>query len=167
MDGRGLEGRGKVMSSNQYPFDFDGLQRGDSLSHEMIISLMPEAQLKVGDDYKWFLLGLRDKIQIAFQDRGDMAYVKVEGEGLRILTHAEQTEYLAKEQEATRRKAKRQYLFQANVDPTQLTPDEKREHERQLIINGRYIQAMQTTDKALKREKLTRPEPNRIIQIAG
>lgn len=138
------------MAMNQYPFNFDGLARGDFLSRDAIEERMPEVKGKNHDEFKLFLLGLRDKIALHFEHKGDLAYIKCEVDGLRILTHLEQSIYTAQMQDRLRNRTINYFKFQSSTDIAEFTQAEKNEHERQLLINSHYIQAMARTTRILK-----------------
>ena len=138
---------------SKYPLDFQSLQRGQVISQEELASMLPAEDKENLKKLELFTLSIRDRIEKEFIERGDAAWIKSENGGLRILDHAEQSAWLEKEANRHRRGLRKGMLFLSQVDPERLTSEERKSHDRRLIVEGRYLQAQQKVSKQLALEK--------------
>lgn len=145
--GNGAGGASPLRLLERYPLDLEGLRKGDELAEADLVALLPDLAALDHDAYQWFLLTLRGKIEQHFAARGTPVYVKNDHRGLRILTDAEATAYLGREQVRHRRALRKNFLILAHVDAQQLSGDAKRAHERRLVVESRYLQAQEQVRK--------------------
>jgi hypothetical protein len=116
------------MDAQRFPLDFQALKRGDYLTPQQV----EQATLTPRDhrNYRVEMRQLRDQIMAQFLTRGEVVTVITENDGLRILTHAEQSEHAPTREQ----RAVRQMLIAraegAAVDLQQLTDDQRQRHER-------------------------------------
>jgi len=122
----------------RFPLDFDKLQRGDYLTPEQVEA----ATLKPRTDPQFWAaaLQLRSMILAHFRARGDLVTVISEGDGLRILTHAEQAEYAPQREERAVRQLVLSHAEGKAVDVAQLSDDQRQRHERWMLRNAFRVQ---------------------------
>lgn len=137
------------MNLERYPLDFEVLRRGDFLSPEDVERATNT--LRSVPDYWRKQLKLRDMIQEWFRDnRGDVVTVTCEQDGLRLLTHEEQSAY------ASRRgsRAVGQIMVAAvelsAVDVTQLSENTQATHARRNYL------------ASFRAQQLMKPPPPRL-----
>lgn len=83
------------MDLERFPLDYESLKRGDFLAPEVVERAVLTSRTE--DGYWAKVLKLRDGIRRWFLDnRGDFVTIVCEGDGLRILTHPEQSEYASR-----------------------------------------------------------------------
>lgn len=124
---------------SRFPLDFDSLKRGDFLSPEAV----EEATLmERSDPHYWrAVLRLKAKIMDHFQVKhGEIVTVVQRGDGLRILTHAEQAEHAPMREERAVKQLVRSHAEGQAVDLTQLDAEQRQKHERWLLRNAFRVQ---------------------------
>ena len=127
----------------RFPLDFDKLRRGDFLTPEQVEA----ATLKRRSDPQFWAaaLQLRAMILAHFRARGDLVTVTSDGDGLRILTHAEQAEYAPQREERAVRQLVLSHAEGKAVDVAQLSDEQRHRHERWMLRNAfRVQQALKT-----------------------
>ncbi len=83
------------METERFPIDCEPMKRGDYLAPEVVEKAVMVSRHH--DSFWWKKIALRDFIRRWFRDnRGDFVTVTCEGDGLRILTHPEQSEHGAR-----------------------------------------------------------------------
>jgi len=119
----------------RYPIDFDLLLKGQVLTAENLahISGCQPGTTK----YEFFCMTLA---QMIFSETGFTA--KRCGDDLRILTDSEAAQYNARRVEQHVRGVFQRFEMLVSVDMANLSIDEKRDYERQLLNKGRYVQAL-------------------------
>ncbi len=122
----------------RFPLDFDKLQRGDFLTPEQVEA----ATLKRRTDPQFWAasLQLRSLILASFRARGDFVTVVSEGDGLRILTHAEQAEYAPQREERAVRQLVLSHAEGRAVDVLKLSDEQRHRHERWMLRNAFRVQ---------------------------
>lgn len=132
----------------QQTLDIDSLQKGDFIPSEVIEQVR---DVTVGTQaFAFELMRLRTEIEASFLKRtGKRATVKSEGNGLRVLTDSEATEYNAGMVEQGRRRIFTSHARNVDVDENQLTSGEKKEHTRRVEISSAYTQALSKESKKL------------------
>ena len=135
------------MNPERYPLDFDALNKGDVLTPE---SLARITSTEVGTPaYQFAILGLRCEIERELEAAGRPVTVKQDGDGLRILTDEEATDYNHAQLQAGLRKVARSHRRNLLVDRTQLSIEKQKAHDRRLIAEGAYVQSIAETRKRL------------------
>jgi len=125
--------------ASRFPLDFDSLKRGDFLSPEAV----EEATLKqrTDPDYWRAVLRLKAKIVDHFKvAHGDLVTVVQRGDGLRILTHAEQAEHAPMREERAVRQLVLSHAEGQAVDLSQLDSEQRQKHERWMLRNAFRVQ---------------------------
>lgn len=116
----------------RFPLDFDQLSRGDYLPAEVVEkAILAE---RSDPNYRIKVLGLRDQIRRHFREvHGDVVTIVSERDGLRILTHSEQSDYAPeRERRAVSQIITAQIEAQA-VDVSQLVDDDQRKRHDQFL----------------------------------
>ncbi len=147
----------EIQSTTRWPLDYDSLDKGDMISVDRIEQI---TGTKHGTDaYTFSSLKLAKRIQSELHDRGRIWTVKSDRGALRILTDSEAAAYNHEIQVQDRRSMLRRFHLQQAVDTAQLTESDKQEHQRNLEIDGRFIQALLATRKELQLESSKRNVP--------
>lgn len=124
----------------KYPFDFDMLKKGDVIPVERIELLIMTKQDH--PKYSLRILRLKDQIESELERRGRPVTVRTDHGCLVILTDPEAAEY-NKAQFGIRRHQLsicHQRTLQVNV--TQLTDEQRKIHERNIVVQGAQLSAM-------------------------
>lgn len=131
------------MTSNTTPFpmDFSNLKRGD---------LIPPAEVERATmcrsdapEFWHEQMQLRDDIRRYFRATyGDLVTIRMEGAGLRLLTHPEQAEYAPHRANRAVRQMLTAQAEAAAVDVKQLSDDQRKSHDRFLLRNAFRVQQM-------------------------
>jgi len=126
----------------RWPVDYDCLQRGVYLPPEVI----EKATLTSRHDVKAYALAsLRFRTQIIdfFREvRRDFVVVVSQGDGLRILDHAEQADYAPKRESHGIRQIRRAHAEGTAVDVLKLTEAQRERHDRWLSRNTFRLQQL-------------------------
>lgn len=128
--------------------DYDSLAKGDVIPVERVEELT--GKKFGGADFDFALLRLRGRIEDALFSRSKYFAIRTEKGSIRILSDEDAAHYTHSEQVRLRASQCRKFALQMAVDATRLTADMKRQHERNIEINGKYMLAMQATEKQLK-----------------
>ena len=128
-----------MTEGSRFPLDFDTLKRGDFLAPEEVEAA---TLTKRTEDHYWRkVLRLKAEIMDHFQaKRGEVVTVVSRGDGLRILTHAEQAEHAPIREERAIKQLVRSHAEGAAVDLSQLDTEQKQRHERWLLRNAFRVQ---------------------------
>jgi len=140
----------------KFPFDMDALQKGDVLTEAFFREKMPDLPDASDMGYKFVVMGIKESIETAFYERGEIAYVKHEKDDLHILTDIEASPYIERKQRQYRKAIAKNAVILRHVETEAFSLEETREHETRLVREGRYLQAQRrvTTDlKALAMAK--------------
>jgi hypothetical protein len=128
--------------------DFDGLKKGDTVTVGTIQEITGKTYGT--QEYAFAALALRDRIMYELRLRGLLVTVVCDGGSLRILTDVEASQYNSAQTHAYLHRAARSHHQLLEVDPTQLTPEERAEWERSVFVGGKYIQALAMARKEVK-----------------
>jgi uridine kinase len=128
------------MDAERFPIDYDRLTKGTVIGADVVEKF--RAVKCPQTDFEFARLQLRDLVRRELSIRGVSVVIVNDGEGLRILNDAEAATYTSERFHLRLRQALRQFGDQMSVDVTQLTDDERRQHERSVEINGKYAQAL-------------------------
>lgn len=139
------------MALEQFPFDEKDLYKGRHFTQAELTERFPDLDSMPPEKYQLELLKYKELLDKQLQKiKGVLAYVKIEGSGIKILTDAEATAYINRLQVRARRHMANNFLRLQNVDFSALSDHERQAHERRLIIESRYVQAQRQTDIDVK-----------------
>lgn len=139
------------------PIDYDSLNKGDVIPASRIAEIT-----KTSPDSKKYplqLLRLKNRIERELAERGHVWTLATINGDLKILTDAEASTYNYVESSHARRKERRCFVRQGSVDTSQLPSDQRREHDRRLEIQGRYIQAQASVRQQIRLKPAERNVP--------
>lgn len=113
------------MTADRFPLDFDQLHRGDYLPPEVVEKAVLTDR---GDaNYRIKVLGLREQMRRHFREvHGDVVTIVSERDGLRILTHSEQSDYAPERERRAISQIITAQIEARAVDVTQLVDDDQR-----------------------------------------
>jgi len=134
----------------KFPFDIDILQKGDVLTEAFLRDKIPDLPNSSDMGYKFAIMGIKQSIETAFYERGEIAYVKHERNDLRILMDMEASPYIEKKQRQYRKQIAKNAVILRHVETETFSPEETREHEARLVREGRYLQAQRQVMMSLK-----------------
>lgn len=141
-----------------YPLDYATLVKGQMIHAEHIEKIT--GAKRGSDRYRLGMLGLKQSIEKETDALGRPMIVREIQSELRILTDAEAAKYLARRRKSHVRGVCRSFKRQAKVDTANLTVDQRKEHETQMLLTGRYVSAMRSARrKVFAVEKYTPPVP--------
>ena len=101
-------------------------------------------------DYPLRLVALKEAIERALERSGRNWTLAIVGPCIHVLSDAEASEYNHRQAIISRRREARRFAKLGGVDASQLTDDERREHERRVIIDGRHMAAHAMAAKELR-----------------
>jgi hypothetical protein len=130
-----------------FPLDFDNLNKGDEISTEQI-----EEFGRCNRQHQRFrLVGLRlaKKIETACRERGKLLRARLVKFVIRVLTDEEAAIFDAENFKRGRRKQVRALRRLLEVNPSNLTALHQREHERNLLVFGKELQAARSARSAI------------------
>lgn len=145
-----------------FPLDFDSLKKGDNITPDRLEQL---TERKRGTDgYNLAVLALRERIVRECRDRGKHFTVAVVKGSLRVLTDEEAALYNAKTFRAGFRRSGKSLRRLTRVNTEMLSESQKKDHERNVLVFGKMLQAAQSARAAIaatphKRSTPGLPEP--------
>jgi uncharacterized membrane protein YccC len=141
---------------NQFPIDFDALQRGMVLSIKELEQVLGLKYQPGETTWAFAVMGLQSQIC----NQTDLTAV-VDGGAIRILTDAEasQNNYRAVQLHTRRIYRRNRKLLQ--VDRQQLTPDQQSEHESRVRVSGSIVSALIGATRKVIGQPTT-PLPSRL-----
>lgn len=128
---------------DRYPIDFGLLKKGDEFNRQQLEDILGE---KAGTEKFQFA---RLALQGMIHERTDFTAKCMGDDGLRILTDPEASEHNAKRFDQGLRAMAFRHQRNALVDVEQLSEDQRRKHDRQLMIQSRYVSAMVKVSRML------------------
>lgn len=141
----------------KHPIDYDSLRKGDVIPASQIEKI---TGTKVDHkNYAFRLLRLKERVERELADRGKIWTLSCTNGDLKILTDSEAATYNYVESSHARRKERRCFIRKGAVDVTQLPEDQRPQHERELEIQGKYIQAQNAVRQQLRLESVKRSVP--------
>lgn len=125
---------------DKHPIDVNALSKGELLNHDTL----EKATGKKRDtqEYAFAVMGLQHNI-----NSNTLMTAKITPDGLRILTDSEASEYNHGQFRQALGRTVRRHGKSLQVDASQLSPEEQKKHERQLINQSRIVQAISTARK--------------------
>lgn len=142
----------------RWPMDYDELRKGDIIPAERVERIVGIKQ-SAGQAYQLALLSLTSQIAQELGDRGRNWTLKTERGGIHILTDAEASTYNHREAKKARRAMLRRHQLNLSVDVGALNEDQRKQHDRIIEIDGKYVQAMFATRKELQLQAHRRSTP--------
>lgn len=141
----------------RWPIDFDALGKGSEIS-------VPELERIIGHprsttQFQLGTMALCDLISRHLLARGLIATVAVVKGAVRVLTDAEASVYLRKRRQHLLSGFVRTNYRTLAVDVNNLTPAERSHHERELEIQGKYMQAIATARAQIRLGSYKRSTP--------
>jgi hypothetical protein len=149
-----------MMQATRFPIDYDALNKGDTIPADRCEQILGIKQSV--PRYALALLGLKERVEDELHERGKNWTLRTEKGALRVLTDAEASTYNHHESRRHRHALKRRFALGSAVDMANLTDDQRKEHERTLYTDGRYVQAMEDTRKQLRSEAHQRATPKQL-----
>jgi hypothetical protein len=128
-----------MTEATRWPIDYDSLTKGTIIPVQRIEEI---TQTQRGTSaYDFAVLRLSARIERELHDRGRIWTVKSEKGALKILTDSEAAVYNHALQVQARASELRRFALQQAVDVSSLGTDVRKQHERNMEIDGKYIQA--------------------------
>lgn len=138
-------------SVKRYPIDFDSLAKGDIVAVETIEQIL---EVKHGTTaYQLGCLGLCGEIEKQMSYRGPRPTLKISKGAILILHDNEATITSERRIRNDLHRAVRNYGRLTQVVIANLTDEEKTQHDRRLMSQGRLLQALARERKAMADEK--------------
>ncbi len=151
------EKRMSTVQAERFPFDYDTMDKGDVIPAEKLEEI---TELSRKDkDYQLAILKVKGQItkELAIREKGIV--VRCDHDCLRLLTDPEAAEYTRTRFKQELRALARVHMQAMQVDATKLDDDQKKSHERQLEVQGKYIQAMAKAKKEIRLTSHKRQTP--------
>lgn len=127
------------MEATRIPLDFDTMDKGSTVPVSTVEAIVGCDRSRA--DYALGAMRLCQEIGSRLRDRGIHAVVKLDGGAVRVLTDEEAVAYTAQQRDAGFRKMVRAHDSALRIDRTQLSESAAAQHERQIIIGGRFVAA--------------------------
>lgn len=128
------------MTAQQYPFDTDGLNKGDTIGPETLEHAYGVGRTQTA--YRWVLLRARRFVVSAFEERGLVVTVVIRGDSLKICTDDEQYAPNTRSIATGQRKMRRGHGRMIGADRSKMSPEILAKHDRAVEVNGRKLAAM-------------------------
>ena len=127
-------------SIRYHPLDFDNLNKGDEISTEQIEEF---GRCTVRDDKRFRLaaMALKTRVIRESRDRGKLFTVAIIKNRIRILTDEEAAIYNPRQFKHGFRHQLRALKRLTEVDASNLSDQQQRDHERNLLVCGKMVQA--------------------------
>lgn len=130
-----------------FPLDFDALEKGHCINAERLQQLT--GKQRGTDEYNLAVLALRERIVRECKDRNKNFTVAMVKGALRILTDEEAAVYNVRTFRAGFRRSHSSLRRLAKVDTAALSDQQKSEHERNVIVFGKMLQAARSARTAI------------------
>ena len=145
--------------TDKYPLDFEAIFKGQHITQQELEQITGK---KAGtDEYQFALLGLQQQIQ-----NKTNCTVKISNKyELQVLTDEEASRHNYKLFVQNMRSMRTRFDLNASVDVSELSDEQRPKHERNLVVQGLYIQALAQTRKqiAVSGHKRTLPAKTKEI----
>jgi hypothetical protein len=145
------------MELSRWPIDYDSLQKGSTIPAAHLERITGKS--RNSSDYALALLKLKNRIESELVSRSKDWTLRVHKGEIKVCTDAEAATFNHREQERARSAQQRRHMLQLAVDVTELTPDQRLDHERNCEVDGKYVQAMRETRKTLTHRGHKRTTP--------
>lgn len=145
-----------------FPIDFDSVHKGQTWTPDALERL---TERTCGTDaYRLAVLALRERIVRECRDRGNYFTVAIVKACLRVLTDEEAALYNARTFRAGFRRSGKSLKRLLRVDATQLTEQQKMEHERSCLVFGKMLQAANSARAKISATPYERTTPGLPIR---
>lgn len=133
--------------ANRAPMDWHKVRKGDYIDPE-VIERMTDTKRTDAKQFAFAILNAKAVIEKELDRIGYPVVIKAEGDGLRLLTDAEAVEYSATRHRNLTTQLRRSHVRSvAAIDVRQLSAEQLRRHERDVIARSRELQAMRDARK--------------------
>lgn len=141
-----------------YPLDFDNLNKGDEVTADQIEEF---GQCSRTDEKRFRLaaLALKTRILRECRDRGKFFTIAIIKGSIRILTDEEAAMYNPKQFKHGFRRQLRALKRLTEVNVTALSDQQQKDHERNLLVFGKMVQAARSARAAINAVPHTRSVP--------
>lgn len=135
------------MEAGRFPFDYDAMKKGDIIptsTLQRITGKHPDSA-----DYAFAVLKLKERIEKELRDRSKDWTLRIHKGEIKVLTDPEAATFNHAEQVRARAAMTRRFALSLAVDVTQLDHEQRKQHERNVEVDGKYIQALRDVRKQL------------------
>lgn len=146
------------MEASRHPIDFDALAPGSVISAAECQRIFGvERRLRA---YQLKLLEFGNEVSRRLSERyGRIIVVVQRKDGLAVLTEAERVAHVQRQAGSARRKRRRAVAAARDTDISQLTDEQRRDHERFLLLEAWRMQAERETTTRFIAEERKRSTP--------
>lgn len=134
--------------TSRWPVDYDTLEKGDTVTRERLEQITGERAGSKG--YQLKAIGLQSQIERELHSRGKLWTVKIEREEIRILTDPEASSHNHALQIQARKAMQKRFALNTAVDVAKLDDEQKKQHDRLMEVDGKYIQAITAVRQQLR-----------------
>ena len=127
------------IETTPFPVDYETLQPGDTIPAERLEIICGCS--RHSPSYRPSVQRLRTQVQRAMEDRGKLFMLRCRGFDLEVVGEADAAGHCRRRNRVRRREMLRAFVATAAVDVSKLTADERREHERTVMIESKYAMA--------------------------
>lgn len=135
------------MEAERWPVDYDALVKGSIIPAETLERITQKKRDSA--DYALAVLNLKERVEQELFDRNKHWTLRIHKGEIKVLTDAEAAVHNHAEQVRARRAMHRRYALQLSVDVSRLEDDQRKQHDRNVELDGKYIQAMQDVRKRM------------------
>lgn len=128
------------MSATRYPIDVERVEKGLYITPEEVEGIVGIQRTEAA--YGLAVMRTIGEITRLLGDKALGLVIRQHDSGIKVLTDAEATAYLAQRQSRNVMDIGRTHVRQQMVDVSQLTSEEQRAHERRLSRSAGYVQAL-------------------------
>jgi hypothetical protein len=136
-----------ILSPGKPPYFYDQLEKGTFLTIEQLEDIVGLQRADNPDKFQYALLGLQSDIH----EKTDVTCV-LRSDGMDILTDQQASRYNHGEFHRHLRASARRHQKNLEVDAGNLSPEQRIEHDRNLLRNGRILAAVQTEQRKIRLE---------------
>lgn len=146
-----------MQTATRHPIDYDALAQGHTITQDELKRI---TNCKPGTkQYQLKCLALQSQIEREMRERGRIWTIKIEKDEIRILTDAEASPYNHALQVQARGALFRRFALNSAVNIAELTEDQRKEHDRFMEVDGKYVLALQATRQQLRLKAHKRATP--------
>ena len=139
------------MSVEHFPFNYDELQKGTSISAERLEQIVGVP--RTHKDYAFKVLAVKERIERELRDRGKVITIAIIRDSLELLPDEAAARYNKQQNRIGLRKVMRSHNRNMHVDVTQLTQEQREEHDKELLVTGQILSAV----RSIRRKLLPQP----------
>lgn len=135
------------MEAERWPIDYDALQKGDVIPSDLLERVTNTNRESA--EYAFAVLKMKDRIERELHDRNRDWTLRIHKGEIKVLTDPEAATFNHAEQVRARAAMMRRFLLALAVDVSLLDEDQRKQHERNVEVDGKYIQSMRDVRKQL------------------